>query len=121
MNTVAGAVLRADAVKFSLVSETTNLSEKISSLIPTETKLEQNFPNPFNPSTEIRYELSALSKVSLKVFDVLGKEVVELINEVQNPGTYRIHFNGIHLASGMYFSILRAGKYQETRKMLLLR
>ena len=121
LNTVAGAVLRADAVKFSLVSEATNLSEKISSLLPTETMLEQNFPNPFNPSTVIKWQLAVVNHVSLKVYDILGKEIAELVNEVQNPGTYTFHFNSNHLASGMYFYTLRAGKYQETRKMLLLR
>ncbi len=121
LNTVTNAVLRADAAKFSLVSETTSLPEKISSLIPEVTKLAQNYPNPFNPSTAISYQLSVLSKVSLKVFDVLGNEIAVLVNEVQNPGSYTVRFNTNQLSSGIYFYSFTAGTYQSTRKMILLR
>ena len=121
LNTNANAVLRADAAKFSLVSETTNINEQISSLLPHETKLEQNYPNPFNPTTSIQYEVASRQNVSLKVFDVLGNKIATLVNEVQNPGTYTAHFNANQLASGMYFYTLSSGKYNETKKFILLK
>ncbi len=121
LNTIAGAVLRADAVKFSLVSETTNLAEQISSLIPRETKLEQNYPNPFNPETNILYSVAGYQNVQLKVFDVLGNEIAVLVNEVENPGTYSVHFNAGRLSSGIYFYSLIAGSFRSTRKMIFVR
>ncbi|MFA6978511.1 MAG: T9SS type A sorting domain-containing protein [Ignavibacteriaceae bacterium] len=83
--------------------------------------LNQNFPNPFNPSTVISFQLSVNSKVSLKVYDVLGKEVAILVNEEESEGTYKIDFDGSKLASGIYFYILRADNFIQNRKMILLK
>ena len=82
--------------------------------------LAQNYPNPFNPSTKISYELPARSNVLLKVYNMLGKEVAVLVNAEQNEGLHSVTFNGESLVSGVYFYILRAGNYIQTKKMILL-
>ncbi len=84
-------------------------------------QLNQNYPNPFNPETIIHFQLPVDNYVSLKVYDLLGREVATLVNERKAPGSYTATFNGQGLASGMYLYVLSAGSYSETRKMLLLR
>ncbi len=89
----------------------------------------QNYPNPFNPSTVISYQLSALSHVKLKVYDVLGREVAELVNDAKPAGTYKVEFDASKLSSGVYFYQLKAvpqnggsaGEFIETKKLLLLK
>ena len=95
----------------------------ISSEIPEQYLLKQNYPNPFNPSTRINYELKITNYVTLKVFDLLGKEVAQLVNEKQNAGSYAVDFNSseFSLPSGIYFYTLNAGEYTETRKMILVK
>jgi hypothetical protein len=83
--------------------------------------LEQNFPNPFNPSTKIKYSLPDVGLVSLKVYDVLGNEIAALVNEEKPAGNYEVHFNASSLASGIYFYTLQAGTFIETKKMILLK
>ncbi len=90
-------------------------------LAPREFKLEQNFPNPFNPSTTIQYQLPAAANVTLKIYDALGSEVATLINEKQDAGYREVKFNANRYASGMYIYRLTADKYVSTKKMLLLR
>ena len=89
--------------------------------LPTEFKLEQNYPNPFNPTTAIRYQLSAFSKVTLKVHDLLGREVATLVDEEKSPGNYEVKFDGTNLASGVYFCQLQAGGFVDTKKIMLLK
>ena len=89
--------------------------------LPTEFALMQNYPNPFNPSTVISYQLPVSSKVTLKVFDVLGNEIATLVNEEKPAGVYEINFNSNKLASGVYLYKLQAGGFTETRKMILMR
>ena len=89
--------------------------------IPTSFKLSQNFPNPFNPTTKIKYSVSEISFVTLKVYDVLGKEVATLINEEKLAGSYEINFDASSLSSGIYFYKLQAGSFTKTNKMILLR
>ncbi len=88
---------------------------------PEDYILEQNFPNPFNPSTNIDYALPRRGFVTLKVYDVLGDEIKTLVNEEQNSGRYEVSFDGTNLASGIYFFILRAGDFVQSRKMLLIK
>jgi len=87
----------------------------------TNYSLYQNYPNPFNPSTIINYSVPKSSMVSIKVYDVLGREVSTLVNGQKNPGNYNITFNGGKLASGVYFYQLRASDYISIKKMLLLK
>ncbi|HVO75296.1 MAG TPA: T9SS type A sorting domain-containing protein, partial [Ignavibacteriaceae bacterium] len=84
-------------------------------------KLEQNYPNPFNPSTVIRYQLPENTLVILKVYDILGKEVVTLVDQLQNAGSHSVTFNTLNLPIGVYFYRLEAGRYHNTRKLLLLK
>ncbi|MBS1514569.1 MAG: T9SS type A sorting domain-containing protein [Bacteroidetes bacterium] len=95
----------------------------ISSEVPDKFSLSQNYPNPFNPSTVIRYQLLVAGNVSLKVFDLLGKEVATLVNEKQNAGSYDVDFNSTeyNLPSGIYFYTLNAGDFKETKKMVLVK
>ncbi len=91
-------------------------------LIPTKFALQQNYPNPFNPATSIRFELPTSEKVTLKIFDVLGKEVVTLINsEVRDAGFYTVNFNAANLSSGIYLYRIEAGKNVMSKKMILLK
>ncbi|MCX6150006.1 MAG: T9SS type A sorting domain-containing protein [Ignavibacteriales bacterium] len=89
--------------------------------IPAVFQLKQNYPNPFNPSTKINYEIPATGFVSLKVYDMLGKEVATLVNEEKLAGDYEIEFAPQGLLSGIYFYKLKAGNFVETRKMILLK
>jgi uncharacterized lipoprotein YddW (UPF0748 family) len=91
--------------------------------IPTDFNLFQNYPNPFNPSTTINYQLPEAGNVTLKVYDLLGKEVATLVNEYRNAGSYNVQFtiNNLQLSSGIYFYQLKAGEFVETKKMILLK
>ncbi|MFH0736710.1 MAG: T9SS type A sorting domain-containing protein [bacterium] len=82
--------------------------------------LYQNYPNPFNPETVISYNLPESGLVSLKIYDILGKELTTLVNEEQRLGTYEVGFNASLLTSGVYFYQMTSGKYKETKKMILL-
>lgn len=94
-----------------------------------EFSLSPNYPNPFNPSTLISYRLPVIGFVTLKVFDILGREVATLVNEEKPAGEYEVEFNaaslpsrsGSALTSGIYFYQLKAGQYSETKKMVLIR
>ena len=99
----------------------TVLSAPDAKSVPTVLTLEQNFPNPFNPRTVIRYSLPVMSHVTLKVYNVLGQEVAALVDEVRNAGTYHVEFRGENLSSGMYFYRMQAGDYVETKKLILLK
>ncbi|MFA6469869.1 MAG: T9SS type A sorting domain-containing protein [Bacteroidota bacterium] len=89
--------------------------------VPKVFALEQNYPNPFNPTTVIGYQLPVNSYVTLKVFDVIGREVVTLVNEVKEAGRYSVPFDGTKLSSGMYFARLQSGDKLQLKKMMLLK
>jgi hypothetical protein len=95
--------------------------EKDTVLIPDKFDLSQNFPNPFNPSTLIKYQLPKSSQVTLKIYNVLGDEVATLVNEEKPAGSYEVIFNSAKIASGTYFYKLQAGSFVETKKMILLK
>lgn len=88
---------------------------------PTDFNLAQNFPNPFNPSTKIEYSIPSEGFVTLKVYDILGREIKTLVSEVQEPGKYRVDFNGSDLSSGIYFYILKTGNNIKSAKMVLVK
>ncbi|MCF8240129.1 MAG: T9SS type A sorting domain-containing protein [Melioribacteraceae bacterium] len=89
--------------------------------LPTEFALEQNYPNPFNPATTIEYSLPGEENVELKIYDILGNEVKILVNGKQEAGFYKVNFNASNLASGLYIYRIQAGKFRQTRKMLLMK
>jgi hypothetical protein len=89
--------------------------------IPDKYMLYQSFPNPFNPSTTIKYSIPIGDIVNIKVYDILGKEVVKLVNEYKPAGTYSVEFNGSKFASGVYFYRLQTGSFVEAKKMMLLK
>ncbi|MDE3058201.1 MAG: T9SS type A sorting domain-containing protein [Bacteroidota bacterium] len=90
-------------------------------VLPQRFTLDQNFPNPFNPATTIRYSIPAESKVVLKVYNLIGQEVATLVNTDQRVGTYSVQFDASKLASGVYFYRLSAGSFVQTKKLLLLK
>ncbi len=92
-----------------------------SAQIPQKYLLEDNFPNPFNPSTEIRYQLSTASQVTLKVYDVLGREVATLAEGKESAGYYKVKFDGSRLSSGLYFYRLTANNFSSAKKMMLVK
>jgi flagellar hook assembly protein FlgD len=83
--------------------------------------LRQNFPNPFNPKTEIIFSVADRSNVTIKIYDALGKEMTFLINGVYEKGSYSVSFDGSNLASGVYFYKMVAGNFQDTKKMDLIK
>jgi len=98
----------------------TDLAEK-DNLVPNPFLLEQNYPNPFNPTTTIKYSVTEVSKVSLILFNLLGQEIITLVNDEKPAGNYSVNFNAVNLSSGVYFYRLQAGSFVETRKMILLK
>jgi hypothetical protein len=84
-------------------------------------QLSANYPNPFNPSTVIRYRLSVNIFVTLKIYDMLGKEVATLVNAAQPAGDHAAIFDGSAFPSGVYFYTLRSGAYMETKKLMLIK
>jgi hypothetical protein len=101
--------------------ETVVSVDRINDLTPVNYQLKQNFPNPFNPTTNIEYSIPEASFVQLRVYDILGNEVTVLINEEQSAGTYRADFSGGGLASGLYIAQLTTGNFVQTIKMSLLK
>jgi len=95
--------------------------QKITTDLPTHFSLGQNYPNPFNPATTITFGLASKSFVSLRVFNVLGREVSILVSEELPAGTYSQNWNAAGLASGVYFYCLQTGSFTDTKKLLLLR
>ena len=95
--------------------------QEIGGSLPGDYKLQQNYPNPFNPTTIISYKLPLSSLVTIKVYDVLGREVQTLVNERQNAGDHSVTFSAGNLSSGVYFYRLQAGTYHDTKKLLLLK
>ncbi|MBK8552310.1 MAG: SBBP repeat-containing protein [Ignavibacteria bacterium] len=93
----------------------------VSSEVPEKFSLFQNFPNPFNPVTNLEFGISDLGFVSLKVYDILGKELATLVNEKLSPGKYKAEFDGSGLPNGVYFYRLTAGEFTETKRMMLIK
>ena len=94
---------------------------KITDSRPNSYDLFQNYPNPFNPSTIIKYSIPKEENVTLKIYDVLGREIKTLVNEAKPAGNYEVEFDGSNLSSGIYFYQIQTGDYTETKKMLLLK
>lgn len=104
-------------IKYSSVSGI----QPVNSNSPSEFSLEQNYPNPFNPSTKINFSIPVNSFVSLKIFDINGREVSDLVNEMLDAGVYNVTFNASRLVSGLYFCRLSAGSFTDTKKLILIK
>jgi tetratricopeptide (TPR) repeat protein len=107
-----------------LLENSNRMNKKFASIdgnIPKEYGLSQNYPNPFNPSTTIRYQIPEPGVVTLKVYDILGKEVANLVNENKIEGNYEINFNASRFASGVYIYQLRVNDYVSSKKMIMLK
>ncbi len=102
-------------------SHTTGIESQNFLAIPTSVQLHQNYPNPFNPTTVIRYQMPVTSRISLKVYNLLGQEVATLFEGVRQPGKYEATFDGSRLASGVYFYRLSANNSVEVKKLVLLK
>ncbi|MFZ1323396.1 MAG: T9SS type A sorting domain-containing protein [Ignavibacteria bacterium] len=98
-----------------------NLSNEVGIGIPDKYSLSQNYPNPFNPSTKISYDLPVDGMVSLKLFDMTGREVASIVNEVQNAGYYTVNFNASSLSSGVYFYTISSNNFIATKKLMLVK
>jgi hypothetical protein len=116
-----GAVIRTDAVRFQLLEENTGIDTQHSDNLSKTFRLNQNYPNPFNPKTIIEFSLPVAEQVTLEIFNTSGQKVQTLLNKKMTAGNYTIEFNAGHLSSGMYFYKLNAGKYEQLRKMILLK
>ena len=90
-------------------------------LLPTEFLLDQNYPNPFNPSTTIRFALPKTSNVTIKIYDVLGRQVATLVDEEYQAGVYKVVFEAGDLASGLYIYRIQTQSFSQSRKLMLLK
>lgn len=110
-----GAFKYSDSIEVSTITKVESEANAVTGFL-----LKQNFPNPFNPTTVISWQLAVGSYVTLKVYDVLGNEIATLVNEEKSPGRYSIKFDATNsLPSGVYFYQLRAGKFVQTKKFIL--
>jgi len=98
-----------------------NLSSEVGVGVPTRFELSQNYPNPFNPTTTINFDLPVDGKVSIKLFDMMGREVATLVNENKTAGYYTLNFNASNYSSGTYFYRIDAGSFVSTKKMMLVK
>ena len=89
--------------------------------IPTKYVLYQNYPNPFNPTTKIQFAVPKTSTVRLNVYNILGQQVAELVNQELSQGVYSINFDATKLNNGIYFYVLQTGDFSQTKKMILLK
>ncbi len=104
-----------------VVIDPTGIEDYLADQLPQEYKLNQNYPNPFNPSTTISYQLKAASEVNLEIFNILGQKIATLVNEKQQAGFYNVRWNASAFANGVYFYQIRAGKFIQVRKMILMK
>ena len=114
---IRGQVVTADYNNF----VTGIANQNSSASVPSSFELKQNYPNPFNPTTTIDFSISNFSLVTLKVYDILGREVATLVNGQKPAGNYHVEFNGSNLASGVYLYALQAGNYSAVKKLILLK
>jgi len=124
-NTGWAVGLGSDSSSYGAILKTTNggvtFVETENDIVVTEFKLYQNYPNPFNPATSINYSIPSESLVNIKIYNSIGEEIIELVNEVQSVGFYKVNFEASNLPSGIYFYRLKSSSFAETKKMALLR
>jgi hypothetical protein len=118
---LGGSSANPHSYLYAIVAGDTTTDVAASSEVPQEFRLFQNYPNPFNPATRISFAVRGSGFVSLKVYDILGREVRTLVNANLQPGSYEVTFNAAHLASGVYYYRLTAGTSSDTKKLILLK
>ncbi|NIW46390.1 MAG: T9SS type A sorting domain-containing protein [candidate division Zixibacteria bacterium] len=95
--------------------------EPVSDNLPYHYALFQNCPNPFNPTTTIKYSIAKAGRVKIRIYDILGREVETVVNKQMPVGEYEVRFDAAHLSSGLYFYKISSGEFTKTKKMLLLK
>jgi len=121
-NTIFGLLVTWNNDVYKLIDTARPIGIKnVETNIPKIFCLSQNYPNPFNPSTKIKYDIPKTSQVTIKVFDLIGREVTTLVNEIKQPGSYEAEFNASNFASGVYFYRIEAGNYVNVKKMVLVK
>jgi Secretion system C-terminal sorting domain len=95
--------------------------EPINSFIPRDFKLYQNYPNPFNPTTKIKFDVAKGGEIKIILYDILGREIRNIVDENLKAGSYEINFKASNLSSGIYYYSLIAGGFRETNKMVLIK
>jgi hypothetical protein len=113
--------IQKDLMLLSQRSETAEKIIKKNNIEPLKYELSQNYPNPFNPITNIKYQIQKTGLVTLKIYDITGREIKTLVNEIKNPGSYIVSFNGTEFASGVYFYRIQAGDFVQVKKMILVK
>ncbi len=114
--------MRPDAWGYlEVINGPTSVNDAVENTLPTVYSLSNNYPNPFNPTTKIKYDLPRESMVTLKVFDVLGREVTTLVSQNQKAGYYEVNFNASQLATGVYIFRIQANDFVQTKKMMLVK
>ena len=111
---------------FTLAIDASGLSVENADILPDQFELHANFPNPFNPTTSINYDLPENASVSLMIYDIMGREIKHLVNEAQNAGFKAIMWDGTNnfgqqVGAGMYLYQIKAGSFTQARKMLLMK
>jgi len=118
-NFMANPEIRPMLDEIGFVDDLTGLEEVTS--IEFDYKLYDNYPNPFNPSTSIKYSVPNTSDVKLEVFNLIGEKISTLVNEVKQPGTYEVTFSAGNLSSGVYFYKISANEFSDVKKLMLLK
>jgi hypothetical protein len=113
---IMNAIMAANGLE-----QITSISQFGDKQVITDYQLQQNYPNPFNPSTKITFLLPETANVSLKIYDINGRLVANLVDEMKSAGSYEVDFNAGNLASGIYLYVLQAGNYSEIKRMTLLK
>lgn len=112
----SGSYAEIDDLSFSILTDVNDESAGVNDF-----SLEQNFPNPFNPSTRINYQIAKDNFVTLKVYDIIGNEIAVLVDKLHNAGSYSVEFNGNNFSSGIYFYRIQYGNISDTKKMMLIK
>ena len=111
---------RLSDVSFSGIQTVLGTIQKQPWQLPQEFALDDNYPNPFNPATTLRYRIGETVPVKLVIYNMVGQQVAKLVDKIQNPGEYKIVFDASGLSSGIYFCRIQVGKYTNIKKMILL-
>lgn len=114
-------IRRFEDMKLLLNPDNIEVKKNIETTVPFEYSLSQNYPNPFNPVTHLEFGIPDLGFVSLKIYDILGREIKTLVNEIKPAGRYKIEFDGSNFASGVYFYRIEAGEFVQTKCMVLIK